>query len=122
MRTSSVLALLAPAFVTAQALFPTDFPTEAVPFASDALKQRLTGKVFIMKPVAGGEIRLQYTDTHAFFNVGGASDTGKWTVDASSVCVDWRKIAPGCSEMRRVGDVIYVKRASNGEVVVLQPK
>lgn len=122
LRTFLVLALLAPTLALAQASFPTVFPADAVPFEPEALKQRLAGKVFIMKPAAGAEIRLQYQDTNAYFNVGGASDSGKWRVDGSSVCVDWRRIAPGCSEMRRVGDTIYTKRASNGEVVVLQPQ
>ena len=116
------LFVFVPVIALAQATIPTEFPPEAVPFTPDALKERIAGRTFTFKPVAGDAVRIQYQETHAFFNVGSASDSGKWRVEGSSVCYDWRKFPGGCSEHRKVGDLVYVKRFSTGEVVVLQPK
>ena len=111
-----------PVIAFAQATTPTEFPPEALPFTPAGLKERMAGKTFTFKPVADGAARIQYQETCAFFNVGSVSDTGKWRVEGSSVCYDWRKFPNGCSEHRSVGDLVYVKRYSTGEVVVLQPK
>ncbi|WP_309680750.1 hypothetical protein [Polaromonas sp.] len=116
------LLLLAPCCAIAQSAFPTAFPDGATPMTAEALKQRITGKVFTIIPAAGAQMRVQYQDTYAFVNSGSFSDSGKWRVEGSSVCIDWQKIPGGCSEMRTVGDAIYTKRASNGEVVIMQPK
>ena len=116
------LLLLAPTFALAQLWVPTVFPSEAVPLTPEALKQRLAGKAFLVRPAAGAEMRLQYQETDALINIGNSSDSGKWRVEGSSVCVDWQKFPPGCSEVRLVGDVMYTKRASNGEIVILQPR
>jgi hypothetical protein len=43
-------------------------------------------------------------------------------VEEGKVCAEMQKTGPSCSEMRIVNDVLYMKRASNGEVVALQPK
>lgn len=120
MRRFAVL-LLGPALVLAQASFPTDFPAESVSLSADTLKLRLTGKSFTIKPAVGNEIRLQYQDKFAFVNVGNANDSGTWKTEGSSLCTEWRKFPSTCSEVRLLGDVMYLKR-SNGEVVVFQPK
>lgn len=52
----------------------------------------------------------------------GYRDTGKWRAEEGKVCVEMTRSAASCSDMRLVGDVLYMKRASNGEVVELQPK
>ena len=122
MRNFLLSVLLAPVLALAQTSFPTSFPDEAVPLTSEALKQRLTGKTFLIKPVVGADLRIEYQDAYAFINVGGTSDSGKWRIEGSSVCVDWRKFPPSCSEARLVADTIYIKRANNGEVVALMPK
>jgi hypothetical protein len=114
--------LLAPAAALAQAPAPTEFPSDAVPLASEALRQRVMGKVFVINPVAGAPLRVEYRDVYAFVNVGNFNDSGKWRVEGSSVCVDWKKAPPGCSEARLAGDILYVKRTSNGEIVAMQPK
>lgn len=116
-----VLALI-PVIALAQASFPTTFPPDAVPIAPETVKQRLSGKVFFIKPATGAEIRVQYQDTHAFTSAGGFSDSGRWRVEGSSVCVEWQKIPPSCSELRMLGDVLYTKRGSNGEVVAMQER
>ena len=118
----SWLVVLVPVFAFAQATMPTEFPSGSVPFTPEVLKERVTGKTFTFKPVVGDPVRIQYQETHAFFNAGSASDSGKWKVEGSSVCYEWRKFPGGCSEHRSVGDLVYVKRYSNGEVVLLQPK
>ena len=114
--------LLAPVLAIAQTSFPTSFPEAATPLNPETLKQRLAGKTFLLKPVVGAELRIEYQDTYAFVNVGGTSDSGKWRIEGSSVCVDWRKFPPSCSEARLIADTIYIKRSSNGEIVALQPK
>ena len=116
------LLVLAPGFVFAQAAAPTEFPAEAAPLDAEALKTLLTGKTFVMKPVAGEEVRLQYQSDFAYINIGRASDSGKWRIDGSSICYEWKRFPAGCSEHRQAGTVVYVKRYSNGEVVALQPK
>jgi Protein of unknown function (DUF995) len=115
-------AWVAPSFVCAQAAAPTEFPAEATPMAAEALRELLVGKTFVLKPVAGDEVRLQYQSDFAYINIGRVSDTGKWRIDGTSVCYEWKKIPVGCSEHRQSGNLVYVKRYSSGEVVVLQSK
>jgi hypothetical protein len=55
-------------------------------------------------------------------NVGNFSDSGKWRVEGSSVCVDWKKAPPSCSDARLTGDILYMKRTSTGEIVAMHPK
>lgn len=114
--------LLIPVAALAQAPVPTEFPGDAAPLASEALRQRLIGKVFHVQPVIGAPLRVEYRDTYAFVNVGNFNDSGKWRIEGSSICVDWKRAPPSCSDARQAGDILYVKRASNGEVVAMQPK
>jgi hypothetical protein len=104
----------------AQTVFPTEFPTGAVPFQPDALKLLLTGKVFIVKPVSGPPIRFQFRERDAFSNSGNSSNSGTWRVEASAVCFTWARGQDFCNEVRSVGEAVYWKRG-NGEVAVLQP-
>ena len=111
-----------PVLSAAQSVAPTAFPEGATALASDSLRERLAGKVFSVRPVSDPEIRVQYQGDFAFVNIGNASDAGKWRVEGSSVCNDWRNFRPSCSEVRLLGDVMYIKRANNGEVIAMQPK
>ena len=113
---------LVPLAVLAQGSFPTEFPVGSAPFEATALKEFLTGKTFSAKPVVGSEFRIQYKDSYAFFNSGTTSDSGRWRTEGSSVCNEWKTFRASCSEMRISGQVLYVKRASNGEVVRLLPQ
>ena len=113
--------LLAPVAALAQAPV-IEFPSDAAPLASEALKQRLTGQVFLVNPATGIPLRVEYRDVYAFVNVGNFSDSGKWRVEGSSICVDWKKSPPSCSDARLAGDTLYVKRSSNGEIVAMHPK
>ena len=117
-----LLFLFAPLIAHAQPIIPTEFPPDAVPFASDALKERMSGKTFSFVSAAGDAVRIQYQASYAYFNIGRVSDSGKWSVEGSSICYDWKKYPRGCSEHRKAGELIYVKRNGTGEVVLLQQK
>lgn len=118
----TVLGLLAfSSLAIAQTTLPTEFPKESTPFQPDALKQRLTGNVFILKPVSDPQIRFQFRERDAFSNSGSRNNTAIWRVEGSTVCFVWTIGQDTCSEVRSVGEVIYWKRA-NGEVAVLHPQ
>lgn len=82
----------------------------------------MAGKTFTFVPIAGDAVRIQYQESYAYFNIGRANDSGKWRIEGSSICYDWRNFLHECSEHREVGELIYVKRSSTGKVVVLKQK
>jgi hypothetical protein len=114
--------LLAPTLAFAQAAFPTDWPASAQLLTADALRQRLVGKTFVAKSVTGSDVRTEYQETFAYINVGETSDSGKWRTEGSTVCNEWKRLRPACSEIRAVGDLLYVRRANNGEIMALVPR
>ena len=114
--------LIAPAVAFAQASFSTEWPTGAEALSPDTLRQRLVGKSFTAKSVTGPDVRTEYQETVAYINVGSTSDSGPWRTEGSAVCNEWRKLRPACSEIRAVGDALFVKRANNGEIMALLPR
>lgn len=114
--------LFLPALCWAQPALVTEFPAESAPLTSDALKARFTGNVFTFKAANGAELRLQFQSTHVFVNAPANNDSGPWKAEGSAVCIDFSKFPSGCNEVRSVGDTLYWKRASNGEVVRLIQK
>ena len=57
---------------------------------------------------------------HLFVDVGtGFKDDGPYRVEGSQVCVTLRRSGASCSEYRVDGDAVYLRRASNGEVLTL---
>ena len=114
--------LIAPAVAVAQASFPTEWPSGAEALSPDALRQRLVGKAFIAKSVTGPDVRTEYQESYAYINVGNTSDSGTWRTEASAVCNEWKKLRPTCSEIRALGEALYVRRANNGEIMALLPK
>lgn len=117
----SFLALLVmPLFAFAQSPMPTEFPIDAVATSADDLRGRISGKVFKVKLADGTTWRLEYkANGYAFVDTSrGFRDTGKWRVEDSKLCSDWQKAPSGCSETRIKGEAIYLKRISNGEVIV----
>ena len=84
------LFVFAPVIALAQAAAPTEFPSDSTLFTAEALKERVTGNTFTFKPLAGDVVRIQYQATYAFFNVGSVSDSGKWRVEGSSICYEWK--------------------------------
>ncbi len=101
---------------------PTAFPEGATPLTPAALSQKLSGQTYVSKPKTDAEVRIQYRGDYAYINVGSASDSGKWRVEGSAICMEWRNFKHSCSEVRQVGDVLYVKRANNGEVMLMTVK
>ena len=113
--------LVLPAAALAQTTFPTEFPADAQPVSAEALRQRVSGKVFKIKYSDGTSLRLEYKNSgYAFVDSSrGFRDTGKWRVEGEKLCADWQKAPSGCNDVRVKDDVIHLKRVSNGEVVVL---
>jgi len=115
-----MLALLvAPAIAAAQAAFPTEWPDGAQPLSPEALRQQLAGKTFIAKSLTSLPVRTQYQEKYVYLNIGSTSDSGTWRTEGSAVCIEWRTLRPSCSEIRAVGEALYVKRANNGEVMAM---
>ena len=118
-----LLALLAVPFIAvAQSAFPTEWPNGAESLSPEALQQRLAGKTFVAKSMTSAEVRTEYRGSFAYINVGSTSDSGPWRTEGSSVCNQWRNLRAACSEVRALGDALYVKRANNGEIVQLVPQ
>src|SRR4051794_17176605 len=110
-----LLALAAvPAIAAAQPSFPTEWPSGAEPLSADVLRGRLVGKTFIAKSLTSPDVRTEYRDSFAYINIGSTSDSGRWRTEGSTVCNDWRNLRAACSEVRALGDALYVKRANNG--------
>lgn len=122
MRHALHLCLLLPALALAQPALQTEFPAGAVPLEPAALQKLLSGRVFLVVPAAGPPWRLQFNESYAYINVANRSDSGRWRVEGSAICMDWRIFPSGCSETRRDGDTVYLKRSTNGEVVILKPQ
>ena len=117
-----IALLCAPTLAGAQAAFPTAWPEGSKPLPPDSLRQRLVGKTFVAKSVTGADVRVQYQETYAFINVGDTSDSGPWRTEGSAVCNEWKKLRPACSEIRALGESLYVKRANTGEIMTLLPR
>ena len=117
MRFASLL-LVFPILAAAQTKFPTDFPADAVVLAPEALRQLLTGKVATTSLANGPGFKITYRGDYAFLNANNVADSGKWRVEGSAVCFDWRNRKPSCAEVRMVGGSMYIKLASSGEVAL----
>lgn len=122
MRSLLIGWLFAPVLALAQAGFPTEFPAGAVPVPPDDLQKKLTGRVAHMTYANGAEVRLEYKEAYAYVNSGNRSDSGKWRTEGSKLCIEWQRFPSGCSEVRTVADVLYVKRFANGEIVAMPLK
>lgn len=99
--------------------FPTEFPPGAAELSADDLKTRLAGKVFRVTRADGNHWRLQFNTLGYYFvnTTSGFADDGRWRTDGSKLCNEARRGTSGCSDVRLVGDQLYLKRAVNGEVV-----
>ena len=116
------LLLCVPLAAAAQTALPTNFPDNAVPLTNEALRERVAGKAFRVKPQDGNTMRLEYrTGGYAYIDTStGFRDSGPWRVEEGKLCADWGKVTGGCSEVRAVGDALYIKRVSNGEVLAFK--
>ncbi|MCP5270618.1 MAG: hypothetical protein H6932_05235 [Burkholderiaceae bacterium] len=118
--TSLVLAALQAAW-PARAEMATAFPPAAAALEPAALQARLVGQVFRAVDAQGRDWRMEYSRLgHLFVDVGtGFKDDGPYRVEGSQVCVTLRRSGASCSEYRVDGDAVYLRRASNGEVLTL---
>ena len=115
------LSFLCATATIAQTSMPTEFPADALPLAAAELTERLSEKVLFAKMTDGAEWRYQFKGGYFYLNVStGYSDDGPWHIDGTKLCVKLRKTAASCSEMRSKGELLFVKRASNGEVATLR--
>lgn len=119
MKNCMVVWALVPVVALAQAAFPTEFPAGATALEPAVLQQKLTGKVVNMTYANGAKVRVEYKADYAYLNTGNASDSGKWRVEGSQVCIDWAKFSAVCFEARALGDALYAKRTANGEIVLM---
>lgn len=121
MRSFIALSLI-PLGALAQSALPTEFPADARPAAASDLRTLLAGNAFHVRPAEGTSWRIDYkSNGYAFLDTGsGFRDSGVWRVEDGRLCTEWRKARSGCSEVRVQGDAIYVKRASNGEVLLFE--
>jgi hypothetical protein len=120
-----LLALFWALSASAQTALPTEFPSDAMPIAGDALKARFSDRVFKVAHASGSTWRLQYkSDGYYFVNIApsGFSDSGKWRIEESKICTEPQKLAASCSEVRTLGEALVVKRGANGEVIRLDPQ
>jgi len=117
---SLLVAVAGTAF--AQSPLQTEFPPGATQLEAEALQKLLTGKTFLISQAVGSDMRIQYKESFVFINIGQRSDSGEWRAEGSTVCIDWRTLPKGCSEVRTKDDTIYLKRTSNNEVVVMKPQ
>jgi len=130
MRPSRIALLLSiaavPALAAAQsAAVPDAFPAGAEPVSADRLRALVSGRVFNVKPAVDPAWRLDYKESgYVFLNTAsGFADSGRWHTEEAKLCgTGWQRVPSGCGEVRAVGDRLYLKRASNGEVVALVPE
>jgi hypothetical protein len=103
----------------AQATFPTEFPAGAKVLTSEEIKSTLSGKTFTVSPADGTTWRLEFKDSgYVFLDTSrGYRDSGKWRIESNQWCTDLQKTGTACTELRLNGEILYYKRAANGEVV-----
>lgn len=113
------IAILSANLALAQPSPPQSFPEGSVPVPGDSIKEHLSGKVYTVKPVDGSTWRMEFkTSGDMYLDTDrGYRDYGTWRVDGNRWCADLRKTGVTCSELHQRGEVLFYKRASNGEVV-----
>jgi hypothetical protein len=101
---------------------PREFPADAAALSAEALKRKITGKVFDVRLHDGTRWRLDYRGSgYLFVNVsGGGSISGPWRAEESRICAQMRGSPESCNEVREQGPRIYLKR-DNGDVIALDP-
>ncbi len=119
MKLCLVSALLSATIASAQTALPTEYPEGAVALNGDVIREQLAGKTYTVKPSDGTTWRLEFkADGYVFLDTSrGYRDSGKWRIDVNNWCTEMQKTGPGCSELRRKGEVFYYRRISNGEIV-----
>lgn len=124
LHTALTLALTLLAAMSAQANERASFPADLSAPGAEALHARLAGQVFRATDAKGQPWRLEYSRLgHLFVDIGtGFRDDGPYRVEGSQVCVTLRRSGASCSEYRLHQDAVYLRRASNGEILKLNPQ
>jgi hypothetical protein len=112
---SLLLASAVPAFAQT-----TEFPGGASPLGADALKARFSEASYAFTDANGVVVGLQFKGAEVDVKAPRASDSGTWKIEGSAICFELQRFKSGCNEVRLLGDQLYWKRNSNGEVVKLQ--
>lgn len=125
-RALSAIALAAGAgLALAQPKFTTEFPEGAQALPAAALSERVSGKVYGARLAAGPTWRMDFKGNgFVFLDVStGARDSGKWRAEEGRMCFEFRgPFGTSCAAMRATADSLYLKRESNGEVLLLAPQ
>jgi hypothetical protein len=106
--------------VVLQATASDGFPDGATTPDAAAVQQHVTGKAFKFGLPNGGWARLQYRDGDYFLDTSsGHHAQGSWRTQDGQLCGTLAGRDEVCSQVRLVGDQMYLRRASSGEVVKL---
>lgn len=116
---TACVAMFVAGNAAAQGALPTEYPPQATGLKGEEISNQMAGKVFTVKTMASGTWRLEFNSRGYLFldTDSGYSDTGTWRVEDNQWCANLKKTGGGCSELRAVGEVLYYRRGTNGEVV-----
>lgn len=114
------IALLALAFESL-AQTPMEFPAGSEPVTPDGFEQKFAGRSLEGTRADGSSFRIDPAKDGAYTEMSrGNSANGKWRIDDGKFCTEMYRTSSACNEVRMVGDVLYYKRITNGEVVALK--
>lgn len=94
------------------------FPAEATVFSAQELQSSLEGKVYTVDLPNGDGWRFEFKagGAYSFKTNRSAESNRKWSVQDSKLCTEGARLVSSCNEVRKMGDVILLKRDS-GEIV-----
>ena len=94
------------------------FPAEATVFTAQELQSLLEGKVYTVELTNGDGWRFEFKTggAYSFKTNRSAASNRKWSAEDGKLCTESAKLASSCNEVRKMGDVILLKRDS-GEIV-----
>jgi hypothetical protein len=106
---------------TTPAPMPTEFPPGAQPVTAAQISERLKGQTFKSTLSNGVVWRMEHNNSgYMFADIStGGRNTAKWHAEDGRACYEFRLSPVACSEVRLVGDKLYLKRSSTGEVIAL---
>ena len=105
------LALILMLAIQAAIADDASFPKDSIPIDADALKERISGKDFVISHSwAQDEARFQFhANGMAWLNLGRQTDKGAWRTNDSHICVDWKYGTPGCFEVRESDGHLFTR-------------
>jgi len=120
----ALFSCLAATAQTSSPQVPTEFPPGAQTPTAAQLTERLTGQTYYAHLTNGVTWRMQYNNAgYMFVDVSpGGRDTARWRAEEGRTCYEFQRAGPSCAEFRLVGDRLYLKRGTTGEVLALEKK